>query len=692
MPVMTKDEIREVKKIAGIAPFESRLKDLQDLGKEYRAYCPWHEKPGTSSPSLAVYPGDDGTWQFKCMSRDCGHGDVIAFVMKMDNLTFTDALRKLSNDSGMATPEKPTNLGTPTAEQLEQTRAYLADYGVSMEVAKAHGMDAVLHPKLGLAVSMPYDSDSSVIKYRCVGKPKDKNSKFAHASGHPSETLLYNITQTEKGIDNAWAGADVYVVESERDCLMMVSQGLLAVSVSSASTCVDSDGQLKIEDDQLKILARADNIYLTLDQDPAGQKCADAFEVNTNFNSVQVKRILWPYGGKRSEDPKDIGDLYRADPAAFMAKLEALATEARNRPPKWRQQFRTLAELDDQDVIQLIEGFLTEGNIGIGGLSGAGKTFMALSITKALTTGQPFVGRFPVREKVPVLYLSPEVGDRQFLKRAKAFGIPWDDDSIFMVRTLSQGPTLPLDHPDVLTAVRNLHKPVVILDTLRRFSKSADENNAAANQWMEAATRQLREAGCIAVIALHHSPKTTEDYAPTLENTFSGTTDIGALLDIAYSIRTNRELKESGEGEQITVRCVKARDLEDSPRPFNLGLKYKAEGETELRSFINERGDMVVMEATEHIAAHKNDARSRERNAANKRDEAKFLALVEAEPTISKRTLQGEMKVGRKRVTQVAERLGYEQIHDVWMPPPAVKVRLASQEAVDIPDLVNAGN
>ena len=674
----TREDIQQLKHQVGLKPYQSRLKDLESNGAEYRASCPWHESSGNHNPSLAVYKSkEDGTWLFKCMSGvkcEKHKGDVIVFIQQMDSLTFAEALRKIANEAGVAESTEPApSLGVPSAEQFAETRRYLAEHGVSDEVAKACGVNAILHPKLGLALAMPYDSDTQVIKYRCVGEPKNKSSKFLHASGHPSDELLYNIKHTEKELDGSFV-SEVYVVESERDCLMMNSLGHMAVSVSSATACVDHEGKLKIDEEALAILSRADEIFLALDQDPAGQKCADAFEADPAFTSNQLKRIQWSYGGKRSKDPKDIGDLYKSDPEGFLDKLAELAHEARIRPPKWRQAFRTLAELDDRDVIQLIDGFLPEGNIGIGGLSGAGKTFVALSITKALTTGQPFVGKFNVPERTPVLYLSPEVGDRQFRKRGKAFGIPWDDDSIFMVRTLSQGATLPLDNPFVLEAVGQLHKPVVILDTAIRFSGAADENSSAQNAWMEKAIRSLREAGCVAVIALHHSPKRTEEMGtPTLENTFRGTGDIGALLDIAYSIRTDRALKDRGEGEQVTIQCVKARDMEDVPARFNLGLKHRVDGWSDLRSFIDETGDLVLTAAPDSEPT-KIDRRDQAREIANKnhmaQEDANFLRLVRADPTVSKRTLQAQMRVGRKTVTKVSERLGYEWENEKWTAPP----------------------
>ena len=681
-----REEVQQLKKDAGLKPYQMRLKDLQESSGEYRAYCPWHETNGKHTPSLAVYKSKvDGLWMFKCMAgANCEkhNGDVIAFVQQIDGLTFPEAMRKIANDIGIAEPESSDAGAAPSKalspEQFEQVRQYLLDSGVSLEIAKARGMDAVVHPKLGLAVAMPYDADTTVIKYRCVGKEKSKEQKFAHATGHRSDHLLYNIKQTEKQIDRDFAGADVYVVESERDCLMMNSLGFMAVSVSSATSCVAKDGQLKIEDDHLAILARADNVFLALDQDPAGQKCADAFEINELLNADSVKRIKWPYEGKRSDDPKDIGDLYKKDPGSFKNTIEKLTQEARMRPPKWRQQFSTVSEMEQGDIIQLIEGFLTEGNTGLGGLSGTGKTFLALSIVKALTTGQPFLGHFKVPKIHPVLYLIPEVNDRQFRKRLKAFGIP-DDESLFLCRTLSKGPMLPLDHPDVLKAIRVLHNPVVILDTAIRFSKAKDESSATDNRWMGQAMSGLREAGALGVTAIHHSPKNNSkvrDFAPSLENTFRGTGDIGALLDIGYNIQVD---KKAGPGEQnIIITNVKPRDFAP-PNPFKLGLRYLPANSTtgKKHSYIDETGDLMLLSAIttadgDGVVPAPADAEPGEAvaDALAAREKGKgklFVEHVTANPQVSKRTLQDILKIRRENQSEFAKTLGYEMIDGTWV-------------------------
>ncbi|HEU0047007.1 MAG TPA: AAA family ATPase, partial [Nitrososphaera sp.] len=273
---------------------------------------------------------------------------------------------------------------------------------------------------------------------------------------------------------------------------------------------------------------------------------------------------------------------------------------------------------------------------------------IALSIAKALTTRQPFVGQFKVPEVRSVLYLVPEVNDRQFNRRARYFGIP-DDENLFLVRTLSHGPTLPLSHPHVLTAVKNLHQPVVILDTAIRFSTAQEENSAVDNKWMEDATRGLREAGAIAVILLHHSPKSSVNEYPSLENTFRGSTDIGALFDMAYCIRREPE----AAGIQVKVTNVKERD-EASPLPFTLGLKYLDNQSGEMRSFVEENGDLAYMEFVPEATT----------------DKDRFVRLVTNNPRLTFKELTD--KLGKRHasaVQRLAEKAGWKKSEGgMWLP------------------------
>jgi hypothetical protein len=161
-------------------------------------------------------------------------------------------------------------------------------------------------------------------------------------------------------------------------------------------------------------------------------------------------------------------------------------------PSQWRSQLKTVDELEDGDVRMIIDGFMPEGTIFFGGLSGHGKTWIVLSIVRALTTGEPFVKTFAVNEQIPVLYLIPESSGRAFKARLKKFGIP-SDSKRFLCRTLSEGPTLLLNDPYILQCVREI-KPIVVLDTAIRFSTAQDENAAMQNKVLADSIVTLRQA------------------------------------------------------------------------------------------------------------------------------------------------------------------------------------------------------
>src|SRR5260370_7635990 len=106
----------------------------------------------------------------------------------------------------------------------------------------------------------------------------------------------------------------------------------------------------------------------------------------------------------------------------------------------------------------------------------------------------------------------PESRDRVLRKRCEAFRIPTDKTK-FMARTVSLGPTLQLDDPILLQAVKET-KAVVFLDTAVRFMKGADENSAAQNRLLVNDVINLLANGAVCSALAHHAP-TPPPHAPT---------------------------------------------------------------------------------------------------------------------------------------------------------------------------------
>ena len=128
---------------------------LKRAGSNLKACCPFHSE---KTPSFTVYTGEGG--HFYCFGCGAG-GDVVSFIMRMENLDYVPALRFLADRCGVTLPEddpKDTR-GVTRARVLqmnlaaakffrsqlsgpvgESGRAYLAARGLSGSVVKRFGL------------------------------------------------------------------------------------------------------------------------------------------------------------------------------------------------------------------------------------------------------------------------------------------------------------------------------------------------------------------------------------------------------------------------------------------------------------------------------------------------------------------------------------------------------------------------
>jgi DNA primase len=95
---------------------------LKRKGREYAGLCPFHNE---KTPSFWV---NDQKAFFHCFG--CGaHGDAIGFTMRIEGLTFPDAVEKLAQDVGLAVP-----VATPQERERAQAAATL--HGVAAAAAR----------------------------------------------------------------------------------------------------------------------------------------------------------------------------------------------------------------------------------------------------------------------------------------------------------------------------------------------------------------------------------------------------------------------------------------------------------------------------------------------------------------------------------------------------------------------------
>jgi RecA-family ATPase len=197
-----------------------------------------------------------------------------------------------------------------------------------------------------------------------------------------------------------------------------------------------------------------------------------------------------------------------------------------NPPDDWLEGFHTISELESGKVRMLIEGIMPEGVNFLGSLAGVGKTFVAISMARALSTGTSFQGEFKVPESVPVLYLVPEMGGRAFRERCEKMRIP--DAPMFLCRTLRDG-VMKLTDSRLRAAVSEL-RPVIFLDSAIRFI-SGDESSSSENAMgLANGVFELLRLGALAVVCFHNSPKFSgKDFSMTLENMLRGIDNFVAM-------------------------------------------------------------------------------------------------------------------------------------------------------------------
>ena len=338
----------------------------------------------------------------------------------------------------------------------------------------------------------------------------------------------------------------------------------------------------------------------------------------------------------------------RAEFDTSIAQVKAAQEAAKPEVVPWQTLFRLPMQLEEGDITQFIKGILVEGINGIGGGSGVGKTWLLLSMMRALSTGTKFLGVFDVPEKCNVLYLTPEVGDKAFKKRLEKMRIPMDGN--FRCQTAKDG-LLKLNHPSLETYIGEM-KPIVCLDTVIRYNQASDESSASQSAKLLAPNLlQLIKWGAKAVAFNHHCPKKSADEEfMTLENMFRGSGDIGAMCDAALGIQRDKIKLPNGKDNdpdyyeqskrltRLKVSCVKSRD-------FDPVQDFRIQG----RPHIDQHGDFAVLSEREEVAI-----------------EDQLVEAIASCPTAPMRTLRSRFGMGQVRLEKMMEKRGLRWDGHVW--------------------------
>ncbi|RCK81796.1 MAG: DNA primase [Candidatus Ozemobacter sibiricus] len=359
LPTIASDIKVEIRARTDIVQLVGEYVRLIPSGRTYKGLCPFHQE---KTPSFYVVPQKQ---IFHCFG--CGKGgDVFAFLMEIEKLTFPEAVRLLARRLGIEMPapvDPETDRKAPFFAMLEQAakfyasqlyqaqtgapaREYLKTREIDWDTARAFQLGFAPPTGDALARRFAKDADSTVLLEK-VGLIRAHGSGAGHYDtfrnrlmipildthgrvigfggrilGKSDEPKYLNSPESEvfnkrRVLFNFKAALPqirrqnaAIVVEGFLDVISLVQRGVPNV-VATLGTSITSE--------QLQLLARnAQTLYLSYDADEAGQRAtlrAISLQRDTPLNA----RIL------SFPDPKDDPDSFirREGVEKFLERLKA---------------------------------------------------------------------------------------------------------------------------------------------------------------------------------------------------------------------------------------------------------------------------------------------------------------------------------------------------------------------------------
>ncbi|MGL5311729.1 MAG: DNA primase [Peptostreptococcaceae bacterium] len=175
-----KEIIEEVKGRCDIVSTISQYIGVKPSGSNYKGLCPFH---GEKTPSFYI---NTSKQIYKCFG--CGEGgDVINFVMKMENLDLIDAVKLLAERHGI---EINTNMDEDTKLRIEKSKKY---QDIHIEAARFYFANLIKEKNPGYAYLRNRGLDDKIIKKFGLGYSLNSwNSlrDYLLSKGHEKKDLI----------------------------------------------------------------------------------------------------------------------------------------------------------------------------------------------------------------------------------------------------------------------------------------------------------------------------------------------------------------------------------------------------------------------------------------------------------------------------------------------------------------------
>lgn len=369
----------------------------------------------------------------------------------------------------------------------------------------------------------------------------------------------------------------VYVCEGEKDADAVAAAGGIAVACPGAQSPAGFDWTI----------LHGRRVTIVADKDEAGRKFAATIAgllaahadvriatAKTGKDAADHVAANLPLDALEYDDPDAAAKAAEEALVQHMARGELLKLKARKAArDAFDAELRPVAEPFDLDTLTgvlsrpepppaRVERLMPwESSTLITAQRKTGKTTLTLNLTRALITGEPFLGELDVRRcEGPVAFLNYEVSAHQIARWADDVRVPGDRLILVNLRGRRNPLTFPEDREALAGILHSRGVETVIVDPFGRAFSGKSQNDASeVAPWLVALDRFKTECGALDLILTAHAGWNGER-----------TRGSSALEDWADSIWTlTRDDGDDGAGERYLRAIGRDVDLEEDRLHFD---------------------------------------------------------------------------------------------------------------------------
>ena len=494
-------DIREAKRKLPLPTLMYRL----GLGEHAKksARCPFHDD---AQNSFSVWQ-NNGAWFWKCFAG-CGKGDEINFLESHKSISRSDATKlflEMAGVNGCAPdPTKQNETSSNSAfnwhacveavnekhlERLAKWRGYSVEF---CSWLKENGLVGLFNDCIAFPV---HDPAGNVVAahYRL----RDGSWRYYPQGAKVRPLVIGELVAGEPVhvFESQWDGFDYMDKSGERDGIV-ITRGA-------------SNGALVAG-----LIPEGSTVYVWTQNDDAGENWQKDVCANTK-GTVKRARIpalhkdlnVWTRAGATP------GDLLHA-----MQSAEVVSEAEKSWMDALNESVVTSNELRDLELVprkKLLGDWFCEGDLGfIFAFRGVGKTWLALAIAQALSTGSK-LGDWPGHAPVKVLYIDGEMPPD--LMRSRCKGLEAGNDNLqFLNHEIlfeRSGNVLNITNGEIQQAITEKciasGVKVLFLDNLSTLASGMRENEADSWELVNSWLLDLRRRK-IAVVIVHHAGRSGE--------------------------------------------------------------------------------------------------------------------------------------------------------------------------------------